>query len=96
MSNYSILQQNTLLGLGETAGVLYLRLCDQFRDERRAFFEACRFDKRVAGPLDRIWRSPCFDDMPDHTRQELNVFMAERWRHNFMSVTSQTKRGKGV
>jgi hypothetical protein len=90
MSNYSILQQNTLAGLSEPAQFLYLKLLDVFQGhkasgERKAFLAACLFEDRCAGVLDYILRNmPGAPD--DRTRSELARFHAERWRHNFMEV----------
>ena len=82
--NYSTIQKNTLDGLSESAGVLYLKLCDVFcGDERRAFLEACRYEDRVARVLGYILRrAPLTID--DRTRTDLSTFFAERWRNNFM------------
>ena len=90
-SNYSPLQRNTLDGLSETAGVLYMRLLDAFEahkaaaNERRAFLAACDYDERAGTTLDYILRySPM--NVDDKTRSELSAFFATRWRNNFMGA----------
>lgn len=84
MTNYSCLQQNTLDGLSETAGCLYLKLCDVFQgDERRALFAACRYEDRLGGTLDFILRTMPNAPTPE-TRAMLSQFFSERYRHNFM------------
>lgn len=90
MSNYSILQQNTLAGLSEMAGHLYLKLIDQFEghkspdNERRAFLAACRFEEGCGETLDYTLRHAPLANMDDGTLSTLSAFFAERWRHNFM------------
>ena len=85
MSNYSILQHNTLYGLSETAGILYLRLCDQYRDERRAFLEADRYDNRCGEVLHKVlYEYPGFAEIPQQVKTDLSRFMSERWRNNFI------------
>lgn len=94
MSNYSVLQQNTLAGLSDGAGKLYLDLCDRYQahksdaSERRAFLEASRYDERVGGVIDHILRNyPC-GDLPSETITSLSQFFADRYRHNFMQVAA--------
>jgi dsDNA-binding SOS-regulon protein len=89
MHNNSILEQNTLYGLSESAGVLYLKLLDQFQgDERRAFLVADRYDRAVGGTLDHILSH--MPDAPDaETRKKLSVYFSERWRNNFMDEGKQ-------
>jgi len=84
MDNYTTLQRNTLDGLSETAGILYLRLCDQYRDERKAFWEACRYDDSVGATFDYIVRNSPAHNLDESTITSLSRFMSERWRHNFM------------
>lgn len=88
MSNYSILEENTLAGFSETAGCLYLKLLDVFQgDERRAFLTACRYEDEAGGVLDYIMlHGPVgpTGQLDPITYRELSRFMAERWRHNFM------------
>lgn len=88
MSNYSVLQRNTLDGLSDMAGILYLKLCDAFEahkgaaNERKAFLAACRFENGCAETLDHILtRYPGFAHI---ALADLRRFFAERWRHNFM------------
>ena len=88
MSNYSILQQNTLAGLSETAQCLYLKLLGVFQGhtkdgERKALFAASRYDDRFGDVIDYIMRN-CPNKPDDKTRQSLSAFFAERWRNNFM------------
>lgn len=88
--NYSTLQRNTLDGLSETAGFLYLKLVDTLQGhrpgpaERQAFLEACRYDEVVGRALDRIMLSGCDMDPQSGAYRELSAFFAERYRHNFM------------
>ncbi|GGZ02546.1 hypothetical protein [Novosphingobium colocasiae] len=90
MSNYSTLQRNTLAGLSETAGALYLTLLDVFqghtRDgERKAFLAACDYDKQVGSTLDRILRHMPGAPGP-MVHAQLSAFFADRWRYNFMPL----------
>lgn len=83
MDNHSILERNTLDGLSEPSGILYLKLLDVFQgNERRAFLVACRFEDRCAGLLDYIFQHLLPSNK--NTRHELSQFFSERWRHNFM------------
>ena len=86
MSNYSILQQNTLDGFSESAGILYMKMLDVFQqNEHKAFMAACRYEDKCAGVLDYILRNmPNAPD--DETRCILSQFFADRWRNNFMEV----------
>lgn len=86
MSNYSILQKNTLDGFSESAGILYLKMLDVFQqNERKSFLVACRYEDKCAGVLDYIMRN--MPNAPDaETRQSLSQFFAKRWRHNFMEA----------
>lgn len=84
MGNYSILERNTLDGLSEPAGMLYLKLLDVFQgNERRAFIGACRYEDCCASTTDYILRH--MPDAPDdETRRKLFEFLTERYRHNLM------------
>jgi hypothetical protein len=90
--NYSPLQRNTLDGLSETAGVLYLRLCDAFEahrsraNERRAFYAACDYEDKVGAPLDFVLRHNPVHAIDESTFSALSTFFAERWRNNFMDA----------
>lgn len=92
MSNYSILMQNTLDGLSETAGCLYLKLLDVFQGhtkegERKAFLAACDYEEKFGATLDYILRN--MPDAPDdETRATLSQFFSERFRNNFMGEKS--------
>jgi dsDNA-binding SOS-regulon protein len=83
---------NTLNGLSETAGELYLKLLDVMQGhtregERKAFMSACRYDQKCGEVLDYILRNA--PNAPDErTRIELSRFFAERWRNNFMENTN--------
>jgi hypothetical protein len=88
MSNYSPLIQNTLDGLSETAGALYLSLLDVMQGhtkegERKAFWTACQYDDGVGGVIDYILNN--MPNAPDEaTRASLSRFFAKRWQNNFM------------
>lgn len=88
--NYSILQRNTLDGLSEAAGILYLKLCDTLQghasldQDRKAFMCATRFDERCGTVLDHILRNGPIPKLTPKTKTELSKFFAERWCHNFM------------
>ena len=97
MSNMTVLQQNTLAGLSETAGMLYLALVDKYQGhragpgERRAFMEAAKYDERTGNVIDYILTNCPLDHwadtprpLPQRARTELSSFFAERWRHNFI------------
>ena len=90
MSNLSVLAQNTLAGLSETAGLLYLNLLDTYQGwnsptgERQAFFEADRYESLVAGKLDHILENyPGFEQMPPRIKADLKAFLTNRWKNNF-------------
>ncbi len=98
-SNLPILAQNTLLGLSETAGILYLKLLDQFEgwsnpaNERRAFLTACDYEDRCGSVLGHILTAyPGFSHVAGKTRADLSRFFSERWRHNFMPHLSPTSK----
>ena len=90
MSNYSTLQQNTLLGFSETAGCLYLNLLDKYQGwntndgERMAFLEAHRYENSVGETLDYILDGAPMWSLDPSTKKSLSGFFADRWRHNFM------------
>lgn len=85
MSNYSILQRNTLDGFSETAQVLYLKLTDVFQgNERKAFAVASFYENRCGNVLDYIMRNSPAHQLDARTISQLSAFFAERWRHNFM------------
>lgn len=91
MTNYTPLQKNTLDGLSETAGILYMDLCDKLKahesreNERVAFLAACGFDMGAGGVFDYIMRNyPGFSDVDDGTKTKLARFCADRYRHNFV------------
>jgi hypothetical protein len=93
MSNYSPLQHNTLAGMSETAGILYLKLCEKYQAhkspayERRAFFDACKFEEKCAGVFDHILhRYEGFAHIPADVKTSLADFMAGRWLNNFMEA----------
>jgi hypothetical protein len=88
--NHSILERNTLAGFSEAAGMLYLRLLDQYQgDEQRAFMAANQFEDQCAATLGNIIeRYPGFLDITTGTKSKLSRFFAERWRHNFMPRTA--------
>lgn len=86
--NYTILQRNTLDGLSETAGALYLKLIDVFEahrgraNERKAFLAACRYEDQCGGVLDYILRNSPAHDLDARTLTYLAQFFSERWRHS--------------
>lgn len=89
-SNYAPIHRNTLDGLSETAGFLYMTLVDAFQGhtrggERRAFLAACDYDDKCGSALDHIMRRMPGAPSPE-VRSLLSKFFAERWRHNFMEV----------
>lgn len=90
MTNYSPLQANTLAGLSETAGCLYLKLLEVFEahkspaNERRAFLAADYYEQNAGAVLDYILRHNPVHRLDEPTLQSLSAFFAERWRHNFM------------
>ena len=84
--NYSTLERNTLHGLSEPAGHLYLKLLDKYQGsnrsgEKRAFLEACRYDEQVGRVTAKMLQgAPHFADA--ETRSEVGRYLAERWMHN--------------
>jgi hypothetical protein len=93
-TNYSILQQNTLAGLSETAGLLYLKLLDVFEAHRsrenecRCLLAACRYDDQAGNVLDFIMRNSPAHNLDAGTLSKLSAFFADRWRHNFMEPSA--------
>ena len=87
MSNYSILEQNTLAGFSETAGCFYLKLIDVFKgDESKAFFVANQYERKVGNVFDYILAYNPVWKADASTKTQLSAFFAERWRHNFMQT----------
>ncbi|MEO9521687.1 MAG: hypothetical protein ABJC88_16920 [Parasphingorhabdus sp.] len=90
MSNYSTLTQNTLAGLGDMAGALYLDLLDIYQghsnrsNEKKAFLAACDFDERGGGFLDYVLDNSPVHNLDRKAKVELSEFMAKRYRINFM------------
>lgn len=89
MSNATILAENTLAGFSDGAQKLYLDLMDKYRGwsdragERRAFFEAYRYERLVGRTVAYILRNaPTIQQGPHIVK--LERFLADRWRHNFM------------
>lgn len=88
--NYTPLQCNTLDGLSEMAGCLYLDLCDLYRahesqaNERRAFLEACRFEDQAARTIDYIMDNNPVWTLNAEVKSQLSQFFATRWLHNFI------------
>jgi hypothetical protein len=85
MTNYSFLEQNTLSGFSETAGILYMKLLDVFQgDERKAFWAANRYEDKCGNVIGYI-----LDNMPkapdSKTRHQISQFFSERYRHNFLA-----------
>lgn len=78
MSNLTILARNTLLGLSEEAGVLYMR--GSGRDEFKAFRMACEWDDRIEPSLSVIVASAVRVQplAGDHTGREVLEFIRER------------------
>lgn len=85
MGNYSTLQRNTLDGLSEMAGMLYLKLTDVYRNEHKAFIAACRFEDNCAATIDYILRSSPVHNLDEKTMSEISHFFSERWRNNFLN-----------
>ena len=89
MSNYSILQINTLDGLSAAAGLLYLKLLDVYeahksKDNERRASEAARYDERCGSTIDYILQYGPFENMNPKLKTDLLEFFAQRWRYNFM------------
>ena len=94
MSNYRTIERNTLDGLSEMAGILYLRLLDVFQGhtpegERKAFLAACRYEAGCAGVLDYILENYDFAfEKNSKAKSDLKEFFAKRWQYNFMDGAS--------
>lgn len=95
VTNYSILQENTLAGFSETAGCLYLRLLDIFQNhERKAFLAAREYEEKCGKfinlsfrkSLEIAYESPeiQFSQSAEDTLAQLSDLFAKRWLHNFM------------
>jgi len=92
MGNYSPLMRNTLDGLSDGAGSLYLKLFEKYQgDERKAFLEACRYEESCGEVVSLMIEKACEISAQDgivatnpNARRDLEVFFADRWRHNFM------------
>lgn len=83
-TNYSILETNTLDGLSEGGGVVYMRLIDKYQgNERKAFALACVFDDSCGSVLEYILVNGPIDCTPK-VRSELLAFHAQRWLNNFL------------
>jgi hypothetical protein len=82
MSNYSILQQNTLDGLpSEEAKSIYLRGCS--RNERQAFWAACQWEESLKPFLDKFLQmasEPFSGCVPDGLRE---FFLERHFRTYF-------------
>jgi len=95
-SNYSPLMQNTLDGFSEGAGHLYLKLLEKYQgDERKAFFEADRYERsvgRMASALMakalEIGTEQGIVGTNPNAMSDLEKFLADRWRNNFMTPTT--------
>lgn len=91
MSNIPKLWDNTLLGLTEEAGKLYLR--GAARDELKAFRMACQWQERLENLIPRMARKSveiCFDDpaiQSEMTKEDVMnqvvAFMRERHFRRF-------------
>lgn len=87
-NNLPILYQNTMAGLSESAGILYLKLIDVFQSEKKAFVAACRYENQRGEVLDYILHNMPQARPDQRTISDLSRFFAERWRHNFMERQS--------
>lgn len=90
--NYSILERNTLDGLGDGAGHLYLKLRAKYQgDDRRAFLEASRYDEEFGRILGLLFAKTAeirtsqgiIECANPVVEQDLEKFAADRWFHNF-------------
>lgn len=85
MSNYSILENNTLYGFSEPTQNLYLKLLDTHQGrtkggEMRAFLEADRFERSIGRDLGKaLLKAP--HPAGVKVRKEVGEFIADRWRH---------------
>jgi hypothetical protein len=73
--NMPILWRNTLAGMSEEAGALYLR--GAARNEMQAFDMACRYERRIKPFLDKLDDYPPFAEKAQ-TWREVRAFIAER------------------
>ena len=91
MNNLPILTQNTLLGLSEGGGLLYLDLLDKHQgwnnvqNEHKAFFEAHNYDSKVGCVFDHIIDNyDSFSNISKDIKTSMKSFMKDRWKNNFM------------
>lgn len=91
--NLPLLVRNTCDGLTEGGQKLYLDLLDRFQGwskpegERQAFALANRYDAEASSVLDHIFANAALFQRGPHIC-ELKRFIAERWKNNFMDITS--------
>lgn len=85
MSNYSVLQHNTMHGFSETASVLYLDLVDKLQCEKKAFFAACKYEEKLGILLEKLFTS--YFELDKEVLIQLSTFFAKRYMHNFMERT---------
>jgi hypothetical protein len=92
MSNLPVLTQNTLAGLSEGAGLLYLDLLDKYQGwnsvngERKAFFKADRYERLCGGVADHIIDAyPGFNHVPSDVKTSVKSFIKDRWKNNFIA-----------
>lgn len=85
-SNYSHLEENTLAGLSEAGGILYLKLVEKYNgNETKAFLAAHKYDNTCGEVLSHILKNgPTFESYPEEVRKNLLTFLTERYRNNFM------------
>lgn len=87
--NYSPLQLNTKAGLSEGGFHIYLKLCDAYQangsdaNERRAFMEACGYDRDCGELLEYVARNSPAHDLDEDTIASVGRFVADRWFYNF-------------
>jgi hypothetical protein len=91
VSNLPVIAQNTLAGLSEGAGLLYLDLLDKYQGwnsvqgERKAFFEADRYERLCGDVTDHIIDAyPGFSHVPSDVKTSVKSFLKDRWENNFM------------
>lgn len=91
MDNYSPLQRNTLAGLSDISGLLYLQLCDKYEAhksqdrERRAFLDACECEEKMGEVISHIiYEYPGFETVSEEVKHDLCSFFMKRWLNNFM------------
>lgn len=96
-SNLPNLVANTCDGLTDGAQKLYLDLLDAYqgwssRDaEKRAFFEADKYDREVGRVISRIMDRHTADYPAGKWKTDLQKFLADRYRNNFL----EAKAGHG-